>query len=610
MNIISVILKGIDQVTPVAKQVAGDIKQGFAFAGGMALFDKAMEIVPKLTSGLREAITLQTRYISSSGAMAAVAKISFQDATKFTEDLRIALGDIAATLPGTTQDYLSFANGINAIMVKGYNVQTPKGLETYKKDLIDISKRYELMGMSEGVQTEDSAYAIKQFLTQGYSLDSLKPLSFAQRVPHFLDEAKAELKLMGKSEKEFTKFTTEQRASILKKLGNRIVSNEMISALQGTADSVLEAWKDSLFNQDRGVFGFMRKIKLRGDRSAIDYFTELLTRLNSLGIEAHKLASRMGISFDPMIAIVDVITWLSNFVSTMEGAIVTAKSPGTVLTNVIHELGVYLTGMFKGVNDWIANVDIWSWVSDLTSNLFKLFTSIDWTYLGEFLGIVLGKLVVGLGALAVQLLDPRKWAAILWVIAELIAGFLIGLYKAFKDPLRKVFVLLVKAVNWLVEAQLDMVVKPIKSFSTWLIGLWDSAKSGFVTVGRVITGFIDSVKSVFARVSGLAPAPSVASNILATAVQNTVPGASLVKGAIDLVKAVTQPKTQLSGTGAATAPVNPVKPLEAPKTGTVKQVSFAPNVTIHGTDKPETTAELVGQTLANLYNEAKLQYLG
>lgn len=327
-NVIDVLIRGVDGVSPVVNGIKSSVLAGFGMGLGMKALDGMMAGVGKLKGQLTEALSLQTQYISSAASFGAMTGISFGRSTEFLKELRGELGQIAAELPGTTQDYLNFANSINGVLVKGYDVSDKVGLSTFKEDLIDITKRANLLGKSSGTATEDTSYYVKQFLSENNNLASLNPLSFDDRNPAFVLKVRDQLQKMGKTEKEFNKMGTGERARILRTVLRELSSDEMISALQGTADSIIEGWKDKLFSQDRGVLGFMREVQSRAGRTALDSFTELLNRINSLAGTAGKVLSQLGLTFDPMVAVIDFISWLSNIVSTIEGAIVTAKESG------------------------------------------------------------------------------------------------------------------------------------------------------------------------------------------------------------------------------------------------------------------------------------------
>ena len=75
---------------------------------------------------------------------------------------------------------------------------------------------------------------------------------------------------------------------------------------------MLEGLRSNLFDPLIGVFGFRRKIEQAGGRTVLDSFTGFVQSWLGLGDTVNAIATKLGISFDPLKPIVDVIDFLTD----------------------------------------------------------------------------------------------------------------------------------------------------------------------------------------------------------------------------------------------------------------------------------------------------------
>jgi hypothetical protein len=230
-------------------------------------------------SAIGERIKDEMSDISSAGGMFAVDKRenmgifkSFDDARRFQEDLNARLAQSAAALPGETAEYVQQAKMLTDSMMISFG-KNKEAFMSYAKSIdTNVKGERDALGMVTQKFTEkavllgkgsggSSAYGVPQILEMLLSQEQINVKAFqrftAYRAnPLFknaLEAAEGELKKTGKN--------SADRLRIIQKVLDEAVPNEVVMAMQNSADGIYQAVKSAFLDPEAGLLGFGRKIE-------------------------------------------------------------------------------------------------------------------------------------------------------------------------------------------------------------------------------------------------------------------------------------------------------------------------------------------------------------
>jgi hypothetical protein len=216
--------------------------------------------------------------ISSAGGMFAVDKRenlgvfkNFDDARKFQEQLNARLAKSAAALPGETSEYVQQAKMLTDSMMISFG-KNKEAFTKFAKTLdSSVSGDRDALGVVTQKFTEkavllgkgsggSSAYGVPQILEMLLSQEKVNVKAFqrftAYRAnPLFknaLEAAEGELKKTGANSAE--------RLQIIQKVLDQAIPNEVVMAMQNSADGIYQAVKSAFLDPEAGLLGFGRKI--------------------------------------------------------------------------------------------------------------------------------------------------------------------------------------------------------------------------------------------------------------------------------------------------------------------------------------------------------------
>jgi hypothetical protein len=216
--------------------------------------------------------------ISSAGGMFAVDRRenmgifkSFDDARKFQEELNARLAQSAAALPGETAEYVQQAKMLTDSMMISFG-KNKEAFMSYAKSIdTNVKGERDALGLVTQKFTEkavllgkgsggSSAYGVPQILEMLLSQEQINVKAFhkftAYRAnPLFknaLEAAEGELKKTGKN--------SADRLRIIQKVLDEAVPNEVVMAMQNSADGIYQAVKSAFLDPEAGLLGFGRKI--------------------------------------------------------------------------------------------------------------------------------------------------------------------------------------------------------------------------------------------------------------------------------------------------------------------------------------------------------------
>lgn len=289
-NKVEVLLTARDEISGTLKGLVA----GFtATLAGLAVAGLA---VLNLKSGIEDAAKVQTSMVVSAGDVGTLMGVSYGKALSTVKDLQAEISKMAASLPGETSGYASIANSITATLA----LSSKGNLKTFKEDAIEITRTLGLLAATKGADMNQAGGAANKFLSGSQSFTEAKSNDIFEKNPIFFIYLKDALKSIGKQEGDWQKLSQEVRNKTFKIAGKKAFTTEMLSNLDGTADSLIQGIKSGLFDAQTGVFGFMRELKGLGNRTALNSVQDSLKALMFVSDSGSKFLAKYGLSFDPM----------------------------------------------------------------------------------------------------------------------------------------------------------------------------------------------------------------------------------------------------------------------------------------------------------------------
>jgi hypothetical protein len=439
-----------DSFSPVFKKLGESIRGNALAANLMAsgitsAIGAATSAVSSLTKSLGEAAELQLNNASAAGTFAALTGKSFSDGEEFIDRLNSRLGEVAAALPGATQDYKTLALGIQDNLIPAFKDASgafdSKGFE---EELITITKGMEVLGASSQTAAKDVSKFAGKFLG-GASLSELKNLLFAENNTGFL--ALVEKRLEGTG-KKLEQLTLKERKEILKAVSEQLVTPEVIKAASGSVSGLIESLKSNLFDPTNGLFGLMRDLdsKTKGNQTVLTAINESLSLLigdDGLLTELSKTLESLGLTFDPMLALRNgilkfnsTIKSLRDFVKDINQTFLPPKSKDEKIDYFKLRKGIvtYFQDSFSNYLSQLSKINFIPFSKGLGENSAKLtnqilegalslFKSINWLALGGTINNVIRGIIEGL----VSYIKTIDYLKVVEVLLTVVDGALIGL---------------------------------------------------------------------------------------------------------------------------------------------------------------------------------------
>ena len=606
-----------DLLTPVINNLRGSYLGNLGADLTMAGLNGVLGKLQEIGSSLTKATQAQTKFISDANNLGLSTGLSLGLAESTLDDINQKIAKNAAALPGTTEQYVKLANYIASAVAEGKNLHDPVGLAKYKQQLEEIATQYTLISQAvPNLDSEATGDFVRRLLGGKESFGSLKQLQFAQGNPDFQKYLKEELAKQNKTLEDWTKLDQDNRFTVIQAVGKRIGNSGYITRLQGTADAMIEGLKSNLFDPLIGVFGFRRKIDDAGGRTVLDSFTGFLQSWLGLGSTVSTIAQKLGLSFDPLEPLVDVIDfvtdigtkadlWLSSMNFSQGFGSLDFSSLGSGL---FDWLSGFWNGIIKNLLGLTFNFDthdivkaVVGFIESLIKGFISLQANFDWAGVGRFVGLWLVKLP----SIILQALIKFNWA----LIPQTLLFGLVGFFKFLGGLLFGVAEGLLNEIPMLLETWVDKILDNFRAVFDgfkWLadtiMGWIDRARNLVPNAGRAVVNTMPpEVKQAIKDL----PAPvKDAAKVGINAAGNLIPGVGLVKtvtGIIDLMTGKAGDNTSLSPNT-----INPNKPLTIPAPDKPQKVAsaFAPviNIPVQSQADPEQIANMVSDRIAIAYN--------
>jgi hypothetical protein len=396
-NKVTVILDGIDRLSPVLKGLQSSTQGLGAGAVLMGnLYTKEIEQAANAVGGLinrfSEASDMQTSAIGLAGQFSAMTGKSYAAAGEMIKGMTADFANLAAKLPGATQDYKNLGLAISDTLIKANTENGVFNEDAFKKQTMSLTQT---LGLLKATNSELLTSDVQLYFTkfsEGASEAELASYKLNDVLPGMYGELeKASKKLYGESAK-LQDLTLQQRTKVMEVATRNLAPPEMIADLEKTASSQIEAFKTTLFDQDTGIFGFLRSVTTVNGKSktVMDGFAALLTEIfgsEGLFATAGEALGFMGLEAgDPMLALYNGLMALKDWAVSAGDFLRAQNFPDLTKMNP-SELGKFLADQYSKGTQWVRD-SVGKMVSDGTfknigSNIGDLFNK-GINFLGEF----------------------------------------------------------------------------------------------------------------------------------------------------------------------------------------------------------------------------------
>ena len=521
-----VTLSANDQVSGVINNITGQLDRGLTGSLtratlGANLMTKAIStgldslsnLIDGVGNKLRESMSIQQQNISTAGTLMQMTGMSFNEAGQFIDDFSEKMSKVAATLPGSTSQYVAMGKGIMDNLLPAFkSLNGELDLEGYKEALEVITQGSTFLAAANGVDVNLARLGVSKFLG-GSSLSELQRLKFFEANPALLSRIEEEA---GKLGKDLSKLTARDRADLLRTVLE--LPEEVIKASSNSISGLIEGFNSSLFDPQSGLFGLLRKLDPEGN-TVINTVNQFLVEvLGDDGILTNlsKTLKILGVKFkDPMKLINDVLVNITDNIRglnkifkdfNISRSFVRLRSQlfswlermfdvraiGRVTSDIVNSfirfladvfdwnaffsgIGKTLADIINGAFDSIGNFDFAAvgrlairLVTGFIQGIFKFITSLD--YLGA-----IGNLVKG----AIKLITAPI-LAVIQVLTQDFIRFFRDILDIFFTPIREFF----SGVVNLIRNIWGVITTTVDTLLNWVINTVDNLTSKFRDLGN------------------------------------------------------------------------------------------------------------------------------
>jgi hypothetical protein len=346
-----------------------------------------------LNRALSEGMSLESMAIARSSDIGTNLGISIGSARAVYDQTQAQIAQLAAALPGTTKDYNEIFSNIAPSVSSVFRGDS----QGFQEAAVDISSRAGVLASVNRIDPSMSGSAINRLISGTSGFQEMMVVDIFQKSGQLQQALRDGLANLGKSTEDWKDLTTQERLKITQEAFRVATPDSLLKEFEGTADSIIQGWKTSLFDPLTGSLGVLRKIE---GRSALDAFTDLLASLDRL---KDKLPN-MG---DPMAGVIRVLDWITGLVDSVD------SMGGFSLGGLLGFTDRIVSG-FNGILDnlltALVNWDAATWASgfvDLVWNalgyLGYILAGIDWSTVAAVLLTAAYRVIEFLGVALIEL---------------------------------------------------------------------------------------------------------------------------------------------------------------------------------------------------------------
>ena len=563
-NIIQVGIDVKDNLTPTLETYEGKIQtleqvtnswfNGFTRSIPTNLLDGLRSGVDYIRDGLWSAAQMQTSIIASSSELAVNMKIPIGDARKLIESSQVAIADIAAALPGETAGYASIYRSIAGSLSKQFSG------DDFKEKSEEFTKRIGILAAIRGVDMNNAGNASNRFLTGTTGFQESMVADIFQNNANLQSNLRDQLTKNGLTPEDWKSITQEARTKVYLTALQMSAPDSLIAEFEGTFQGTVETIKTKIFDPISGLFGILRKVEGKDNRSVLDAANGILQALKSVGDMFEKLAGSLGVNLDPFYYLIGFFDEIAKVVKTIRASMNSVDA--------VAFLADYVNDLPGMIGSWA--VGAIKYLSSLVDRL--LGSGLDGAQLGKVAGTVMNMFET-IKDNVLDNIDVKELAELYFRISKEIADFQGELWWA------SIKIIPTRIANYFSEMWFGfvMMLQPVKVM--------------FVRFAEMLSTTFQPIIDTLQNLAGMGKPQAVIAGVGGEAVQSSNP----IQGAVD-------------ATGGLFNKVfnRDVKPLKQPPNKTEnKKVAFAPVVNINATTNSSAgdIASMVSDSLNNAFTE-------
>lgn len=450
----------------------------------------------KLKDAAGDAAKLQIERVGAINTAMETLGLTTQQAGRYYQGVEKRIAQLGRDLPVSVEQIQQIYRTINddftgQLRPRGASAQQLADLS------VGASARLAILAQQGNVSTGNALANISSFLG-GAGIGELRQQTLFQNNPRFFNAIKENLERYGE----------ENRAEVLSRALEQVVTDQQIRALQGTITAQLSGFMDKLFDPTIGVFSLSRDLdeKMEGYQSVFEEFGTTLDILIGENGIIDAIGELTGIvNIDPMLIVRDGVRSLneflfgvSNFLNQVQGL-----SP--------EEIGEILG---RGAANFVDSL------MGITLNAIR---SIDLGTILSFVGAFLRGLGVGLVSFFVNL-DLSTYASLLLSpFTVVLAENLVGMVREVGDKIKSVFRVVIDALSFI-----NPTVGLVRNVTGAVTGSASPLSGAVDFLGNTASNIFNAVTKFFTGAGGFVPANSGLFDALTTEAQRKPKGTDFV----------------------------------------------------------------------------------
>ncbi|MEO1760419.1 MAG: hypothetical protein AAFR83_00265 [Cyanobacteria bacterium J06629_18] len=450
----------------------------------------------KLKDAAGDAAKLQIERVGAINTGMETLGLTTQQAGRYYQGVEKRIAQLGRDLPVSVEQIQQIYRTINddftgQLRPRGASAQQLADLS------VGASARLAILAQQGNVSTGNALANISSFLG-GAGIGELRQQTLFQNNPRFFNAIKENLERYGE----------ENRAEVLSRALEQVVTDQQIRALQGTVTAQLSGFMDKLFDPTIGVFSLSRDLdeKMEGYQSVFEEFGTTLDILIGENGIIDAIGELTGIvNIDPMLIVRDGVRSLneflfgvSNFLNQVQGL-----SP--------EEIGEIVG---RGAANFVDSL------MGITLNAIR---SIDLGTILSFVGAFLRGLGVGLVSFFANL-DLTTYASLLLSpFTVVLAENLVGMVQEVGDKIKSVFRVVIDALSFI-----NPTVGLVRNVTGAVTGAASPLSGAVDFVGNTASNIFNAVTKFFTGAGGFIPANSGLFDALTTEAQRKPKGTDFV----------------------------------------------------------------------------------
>ena len=430
----------------------------------------------RLKDAAGDAAKLQIERVGATNTAMETLGLTTQQAGRYYQGVEKRIAQLGRDLPVSVEQIQQIYRTINddftgQLRPRGASAQQLADLS------VGASARLAILAQQGNVSTGNALANISSFLG-GAGIGELRQQTLFQNNPRFFNAIKENLERYGE----------ENRAEVLSRALEQVVTDQQIRALQGTVTAQLSGFMDKLFDPTIGVFSLSRDLdeKMEGYQSVFEEFGTTLDILIGENGIIDAIGELTGIvNIDPMLIVRDGVRSLneflfgvSNFLNQVQGL-----SP--------EEIGEIVG---RGAANFVDSL------MGITLNAIR---RIDLGTILSLVGAFLRGLGVGLVSFFVNL-DLSTYASLLLSpFTVVLAENLVGMVEEVGDKIKSVFRVVIDALSFI-----NPTVGLVRNVTGAVTGAASPLGGAVDFLGNTAGNIFNAVTKFFTGAGGFIPANS------------------------------------------------------------------------------------------------------